>query len=211
MCFSAGASFAASAALGGAGVAGMRKTKTKSELLFASIPLLFALQQFIEGLQWIAPKPSLWSTFLGYAFLFFAFILWPTFLPIAAYVLEKQKRNKQAIQLFVGLGIAVSTFLLGLMLTQTLTITVVDHHIFYDLNIPYLYAHYTVYTLVLFGGLILSSHPIVKYLGILLVVSSGFSAFFFLETFTSVWCFFAAILSPMVYFYFTKHKPGETK
>ncbi|MBI2415948.1 MAG: hypothetical protein HYV33_04815 [Candidatus Kerfeldbacteria bacterium] len=83
MCFSATASFVTSGALAITGSATLAKKPTRQLRWLAVIPLLFALQQTIEGLQWLAPKPSVLSTVLGYAFLLFAFLLWPSYLPLA--------------------------------------------------------------------------------------------------------------------------------
>ena len=47
MCFSAAANFVGSAALGTVGVITLTKVKHRRELLFASLPALFALHQFI--------------------------------------------------------------------------------------------------------------------------------------------------------------------
>ena len=54
MCFSATASFGASAVLGVIGVAAVAKAKTKPQRLFASIPLVFAVQQLSEGFLWLS-------------------------------------------------------------------------------------------------------------------------------------------------------------
>ena len=53
MCFSASASFIAAAALATTGVATLRMASRPSELPFAAVPLLFGIQQFIEGLTWL--------------------------------------------------------------------------------------------------------------------------------------------------------------
>ena len=53
MCFSAPASFIAGTALTSIGVAALRQTKTGSEIPFAMIPLLFGVQQLIEGVIWL--------------------------------------------------------------------------------------------------------------------------------------------------------------
>ena len=49
MCFSATVNFGGSAVLGAAGVATLTKVKHRRELLFAAMPMLFAIHQFIEG------------------------------------------------------------------------------------------------------------------------------------------------------------------
>lgn len=54
MCFSATASFAASALLTGVGVMALRAVRRPEERLFALVPLLFATQQLTEGLVWMS-------------------------------------------------------------------------------------------------------------------------------------------------------------
>jgi hypothetical protein len=49
MCFSAAANFTGSGVLATAGVLTLTKVKHSRELLFASLPTLFAIHQFIEG------------------------------------------------------------------------------------------------------------------------------------------------------------------
>jgi hypothetical protein len=49
VCFSATANFVGSAVLGAVGVVTLTKVKHRRELLFASLPVLFAIHQFIEG------------------------------------------------------------------------------------------------------------------------------------------------------------------
>ena len=53
MCFSAVANFVGSAALGAVGVVTLKKVKHRRELMFASLPILFAIHQFIEGFVWL--------------------------------------------------------------------------------------------------------------------------------------------------------------
>ncbi|MGZ5219533.1 MAG: hypothetical protein ACXWC7_05630, partial [Chitinophagaceae bacterium] len=73
MCFSAGASFGASALLGVIGAVTITKAKTIPQRLFATIPLVFAVQQLSEGMLWLSLKnPALEAgqSFFTYAFLF---------------------------------------------------------------------------------------------------------------------------------------------
>ena len=92
MCFSAGASFVASGGLAIVGVASLKVAK-KEERIIALIPLAFALQQAIEGVQWLSLQSGCPSLPLGYGFLFFAFIFWPVYVPLTVYLLDKKKRK----------------------------------------------------------------------------------------------------------------------
>ena len=53
MCFSATANFVGSGVLGAVGVVTLTKVKHRRELLFASLPSLFAIHQFMEGFVWL--------------------------------------------------------------------------------------------------------------------------------------------------------------
>jgi len=54
MCFSAAANFGGSGVLATVGVVTLTRVKHRRELLFASLPTLFAIHQFIEGFVWLA-------------------------------------------------------------------------------------------------------------------------------------------------------------
>jgi hypothetical protein len=53
MCFSAGANFAGSGVLSAIGVATLLHVKHPREVMFAALPTLFAIHQFIEGFVWL--------------------------------------------------------------------------------------------------------------------------------------------------------------
>ena len=54
MCFSETASFLAGTGLSVLGVATLRATQRRSEIPFAAIPLMFGLQQMVEGALWLS-------------------------------------------------------------------------------------------------------------------------------------------------------------
>jgi hypothetical protein len=53
MCFSATASFSAGTVLLGLGALTLKLVRHPRELMFAAIPLLFAIQQWTEGVIWL--------------------------------------------------------------------------------------------------------------------------------------------------------------
>ncbi len=86
MCFSATANFVGSGALAVAGVATLTKVKHRRELLFASLPVLFAVHQFIEGFVWLGLDGRLSPTVthdMGAAFMLYAQGLLPFLLPLS--------------------------------------------------------------------------------------------------------------------------------
>ncbi|BBD55635.1 DUF6629 family protein [Planktothrix agardhii] len=90
MCFSATASFTASFSLSVLGVATPTQTTSKKQLLLATFPLLFAIQQFFEGVVWLnLDNQSSRVYYIGiYVFLVFATAFWLIICPISVYLLS---------------------------------------------------------------------------------------------------------------------------
>ncbi len=193
MCFSAGASFASSGVLGGAGIVTVLKTKRIRAL--ALTPILFAIQQFIEGLQWLSTNPSQLSIILGYGFLLFAFLLWPIYVPSAVMHIEKDKTRRRALRFFQVLGVLIAVYLFSAMATQPLSVAVFPRGLEYQIYIPFENIIVYLYIACVCGSLFESSRLILRIMALLLLISAIISLVIFQATFTSTWCFFAAILS----------------
>ncbi len=89
MCFSATANFVGSGVLGAVGVVTLTKVKHRRELLFAALPMLFAVHQFMEGFVWLGLdgilSPAVAHDVLGGATTLY--ILWAlTAFPLQLYV-----------------------------------------------------------------------------------------------------------------------------
>ena len=198
MCFSAPASFIASGglvAIGGASIA----IAKKEDKILAAIPFLFGIQQFFEGIQWLYLKSGSSSLAAGYGFLFFAFIVWPIYIPTFVYVLDKKKRH--ILKYFIFLGSAVALYFFILLLTQSLAINELRACVSYTFNFPLKYIVNTGYILSVFVPLFISSHHIFRWFGVAIAILAIVAWLFFALTFASVWCFFAAIVSSMFFMY----------
>ena len=84
MCFSATASFSAGAFLLGIGTLTLRSAMAAHQpwaLPFAAIPLLFAIQQLIEGVIWLTFRVDapLLNSVLTHVYSFFSHVLWPVY------------------------------------------------------------------------------------------------------------------------------------
>lgn len=114
MCFSAGASFGAGIVLSAIGMASIKNVKSLPQLVFASIPLMFAAQQITEGLLWITLRdPSFVSIQknLTYVFLFLAQVTWPVWIPISILFLDTGTKYKWIQKVFVFMGVVISIYL----------------------------------------------------------------------------------------------------
>jgi hypothetical protein len=107
MCFSAAANFVGSTALGAVGVLTLTKVKHRRELLFAALPILFAVHQFIEGFVWLGldgiVSPVVAHN-MGAAFMLYAQGLLPFLLPLGVLLFEPDGRSRRRMLPFVVLG-----------------------------------------------------------------------------------------------------------
>ena len=106
MCFSAEASFTAAALLiplGGLAVVRAAKVAPKYTPLCA-LPLLFGLQQAMEGMVWVAGggPDAAWVERFSLAYMFFSWIAWPVWVPVSVYFLEPPRRRPLYIAFAVG-------------------------------------------------------------------------------------------------------------
>jgi len=123
MCFSATASFVAGSVLSVLGVATLRATRRKGDIAFAAIPLLFGIQQIVEGLLWLsfrfdAPQLRVATTYL---FSFFSHVLWPVFVPFAIGLLETVPWRRKVIRGFQVAGLVVGLYLLYVLVEFPVT------------------------------------------------------------------------------------------
>lgn len=206
MCFSAKASFIASSLLALIGSFSLKKVKDKSQILFAFIPILFSIQQFSEGLIWVfknrLPENSYLIKFLSYIFLTFALIIWPIFIPLALLKLEKNLNVKKYLKIILSLGICWSLFFIFIISKEKLIVNLNCSSIYYKIELPY-YINYDLllifYTLLTIAPFFISKQKVLKIFGLLLSFSCLISYIYWYSFLTSVWCFFAALLSLSVY------------
>lgn len=202
MCFSASASFTAGAVLTVIGVAALRKTKQPSDIPFASIPLLFALQQVTEGFVWLSltnPEYAFLEDFSSHTFIFFAQILWPIWVPFS-FLKLKREGSKVLAKIFLGLGVLLGSVLGYYLLTYPLQAEVIGNHISYDQDYPmkFRYLGGVIYIIVTIVPPFTSGNKKNWILGSAIFLSYIFTEIFYSQYVVSVWCYFAAVLSAMV-------------
>src|SRR5579862_9735175 len=115
MCFSATANFVGSTALGAVGVVTLTRVKHRRELLFASLPLLFAIHQFIEGFVWLGLDGILSPTVthnMGAAFMLYAQGLLPLLMPLSITLFEPTVRRRRRMMPFLVIGGATTLYIL---------------------------------------------------------------------------------------------------
>jgi len=210
MCFSVTASFTASIALITCSIAALRRAHEKKLKMIAAIPLLFGLQQFAEGMVWLSflyPRFESIRMFAAYIFLTCAGVLWPLWIPIATARFEGAHRYKRYLPSLIAGGFCSLAFVVY-VLFYSISVTAKCNVIYYFGGIDghqSMWAHsmdiiasvlYVVATIVPF---FIARNTMLWFLGALVAVAYGVSYVAYYEAFASVWCFFAAIISLLVY------------
>jgi hypothetical protein len=205
MCFSAVANFVGSGVLGGIGVVTLTKVKHRRELLFAALPTLFAIHQFIEGFVWLGLDGILSRTVahnMGAAFMLYAQGLLPFLLPLSVLLFEPDAKSRKRMLPFLGLGAATTLYILWALTAYPLQVNVKGNSIVYINQATNNMAVAVLYVIATCGSLFVSKIRMMVIFGaanlaILLVVME-----FKRYAFTSLWCAYAAIASVIILVYF---------
>lgn len=216
MCFSASASFGAGIVLSVIGVASIKKVQQPSQIVFASIPLLFAIQQITEGFLWISLTNQAYAfmqQFSTYTFLFFAQVLWPVWVPLSIVLLEKEKKRKQIGKILVIIGAVVSCYLAYCLVLFHVESKIISHHISYEQNYPKELSRYggLLYVIATITPPFFSSIKRMWMLSTAILISYIITAIFYKDHVVSVWCFFAAVISIAVFALMNEIKKATTK
>lgn len=204
MCFSAGASFTGGAVLSAIGVATVRSAHNPSQKLFAGIPLFFAFQQCAEGVLWLTLKSGenyQIQTMATYIFLIMALVIWPLMIPLAMLRMEEVKQKKRIITCILFTGGLLSAYYAFCLLSFNVTPRINGFHIQYINDFPKSLSNiaFGIYIIVTMAPLFISSVKKIYLFGILIFVSCFVTGIFYKEYLTSIWCFFAALISVVVY------------
>lgn len=214
MCFSATASFVSSAAIGVVGVATLARSNHAREWLFASIPLLFALHQFVEGAVWLGLtgdgllggiKP--W----GFVYMLYAQGLLTLLIPLSVWLIEPERRRRQMVLPFLLLGAGLTLYMLWALLTFPTAIYVQGHSVVYsNPGSSHLWIA-VLYVIATCGALFFSGYRYIILLGAANLVGVLLTIWVKEYAFTSVWCAYAAVVSVLVYVHFSRRRSAEQR
>jgi hypothetical protein len=212
MCFSAGASFTSGVVISAVGVAALKEVKNPSQLAFASIPLLFGIQQIAEGFVWLAltdPGQTHFQYIGTYVFLTMARIIWPTMIPFCVLLMEEEIKNRRKQAMLLAMGLSVSLYYTYCLIFLNVSPVIEGQHIRYISDFPESLAVpvFFIYFIAGITPLFVSSIRRMHLLGVLMFVSCLVTAVYFVQYLTSVWCFFAAIVSIVVFWIL--RSPGD--
>lgn len=204
MCFSAGASFAGSIILSTIGVATLGKVRKPAQRLFALIPLLFGFQQLVEGILWLTLRSNKYDYLQNiaiYTFLITALVIWPTMIPLSMWFIEEVKRRKTILIVLILIGGTLTLFYGYCLIFYNVSARIQDFHIQYIDTFPVIPVRiaFVLYFIATIAPLFVSSVKRMWLFGVLITISCVITGIFFAQYLTSVWCFFAALISVVIY------------
>jgi hypothetical protein len=205
MCFSATANFVGSGVLGAVGVVTLTRVKHRRELLFAALPTLFAIHQFIEGFVWLGLDGILSPAVahdMGAAFMLYAQGLLPFLLPLSVLLFEPNAKSRRRMLPFLILGGATALYILWALTAFPLQLYVRGNSIVYINQATNNTAVALLYVIATCGSLFFSKIRMMVIFGaanlaILLAVMEVKR-----YAFTSLWCAYAAVVSVIILAYF---------
>jgi len=209
MCFSATANFVGSGVLGAVGVVTLTKVRHRRELLFAALPALFAIHQFIEGFVWLGFDGILSSAVahdMGAAFMLYAQGLLPLLLPLSVLLFEPNAKSRRQMLPFVVLGAGTTLYILWALTAFPLQLYVRANSIVYINQATNNTAVAILYVIATCGSLFFSKIKMMVVFGaanlaiVLIVMAIKRYAF------TSLWCAYAAVASVIILAYFWTSK-----
>jgi hypothetical protein len=207
VCFSAVANFVGSGALAAVGIVTLTKVKHRRELLFAALPTLFAVHQFIEGFVWLGLDGVLSPVVahnMGAAFVLYAQGLLPFVLPLSVMLFEPARKERMRMMPFVILGGATALYMLWGLAAYPLQVYVRGNSIVYINPATNNTALAVLYVIVTCGSLFFSRIRAMVMFGaanlVILLTVMAFKRY----AFTSLWCAYAAVASVIILAYFWK-------
>ena len=206
MCVSAEVSFGMAALLIAGGAFAVHKAREKDAryVPLALFPVLIGIQQFIEGLVWVeaAADDQNLLRMAALSYLFFAWMVWPVWVPYMTARLEEKKHKRNLFLHFAQAG-----FVLGMILylpnfwnADWLNTETIQHAVSYqcvligDTVLPRA-VMYLLYLSIISIPLLLSSHRALNIFGAGLVMFVPLTYLFFYHAGLSVLCFFAALMN----------------
>ena len=205
MCFSAAANFGGSTVLGAVGVITLTKVKHRRELLFAALPILFAVHQFTEGFVWLGldgTLPPVVAHNMGAAFMLYAQGLLPFLLPLSVLLFEPDGKSRRRMLPFVVLGGATALYILWALTAYPLQVSIKGNSIVYINQATNNSTVALLYVIATCGSLFFSRVRAMVLFGtanlVILLVVLAFKRY----AFTSLWCAYAAIASVIILAYF---------
>ena len=185
----------------------MTRVKHRREVLFATLPTLFAIHQFIEGFVWLGLDGILSPAVahdMGAAFMLYAQGLLPFLLPLSVMLFEPTAASRQRMLPFLVIGGGTTLYILWALTAFPLQLFVKGNSIVYINQATNNTTVGLLYVIATCGSLFFSKIRMMVLFGaanlVILLAVMAVKRY----AFTSLWCAYAAVASVIILAYFWK-------
>jgi len=186
-----------------------KKVSTPAEVVFASLPFLFALHQFTQGFVWlgmyglIGPRPLELAEGI---FVFYAQGLLQFLIPLSLWLIEPEGIRRKLIGILMVTGAVLTAYTLYGLAIEPTSVYIKNHILVYVNNWTDVHWIGVLYVLTTCGALLLSRSIAIQLFGLLNLIFLILVYFFIPYGLTSIWCLYAAAVSVLLYFYFVERR-----
>lgn len=178
----------------------LREVRKPRELPFALLPAIFAVHQFLEVAVWAGLDGDVSAGVANLAMRAYLFIAWPllpTYVPLAVLLLEPRHARRRVAP-FVALGVIVSAYLGFIVLANPVEVIRHAHGLEYDTVVHHPIVWAVLYIVAVIGAPLLSGYRSIVAFGAINLVGLVLVAIFYTQEFASLWCVFAAASSLLI-------------
>lgn len=178
----------------------LREVRQRRELPFALLPAIFAVHQFLEVAVWAGLDGDVSAGVANLAMRAYLFIAWPllpTYVPLAVLMLEPRDARRRVAP-FVALGAIVSAYLAFVVLINPVEVIRHSHGLEYDTVVHHPIVWAVLYVVAVIGAPLMSGYRSIVAFGALNLVGLVLVAVFYTKAFASLWCVFAAASSLLI-------------
>lgn len=186
----------------------LREVRKPRELLFAALPAIFAAHQFLEVAVWAGLDGDVSAGMAELAMRAYLFIAWPllpTYVPLAILLLEPRHARRRVAP-FVALGVVVSAYLAFVVLANPVQVIRHAHGLEYETVVHHPIVWAVLYIVAVIGAPLLSGYRSIVAFGVLNLVGLVLVAIYYTQEFASLWCVFAALSSLLILLHMVRRR-----
>jgi hypothetical protein len=130
-------------------------------------------------------------------------------IPLSLFLIEPRPTRRRVTQAVFAIGVVVAVYTLSVIIRYGIRAEIVDACIVYQYPGDERPGMLTIYPIATCGAFFFSSYRSVKWIGAANLAGFLIAYYFYRLDYTSVWCFFAAIVSGLIYLHFTRNRDRE--
>jgi len=212
VCFSPMGDLVGGTAVLAIGLDACRHVKGRSEnLAIATLPLLLGLHQIDEAFVWWGLQGHV-SRGVGniamWIYLIFALVALPVLVPLLLAIFEPSRVRRVRYVPFILLGFVVSAVTMNAMLARSPTVRLGAYHLAYSVGLTRGVLLIGLYIVATCGSMFVSGNRTLQYFGFANLVAVIVLALLCADGFTSLWCFYAALLSGAIALHLRRRDPN---